>query len=93
MLKAPKVCLNCEGMKDFVMNLQEEIQRLANITNDLKRQVKDCGGVPEIPDHLKPDRNYLGPDGKTYLPAFKNSCPDCKTFKQNERPNSAGKLR
>ena len=32
-----KECRSCEGMKDFVVNLQEEIKRLAAITNDLQR--------------------------------------------------------
>ena len=80
-------------MKDFVINLQEEVKRLASITNDLKKQLVQCGGTPEIPDHLKPGRLYLGPDGKTYLPAFKNCCPTCKTFKQTTRPTSAGRIR
>ena len=91
-LKA-KVCLNCEGMKDFVSNLQEEIKRLGSITDDLSRQLIDCGGTPEVPDHLRPDRQFLGPDGKTHLPAFKNICPTCKTFKQTQRPTSAGRIR
>lgn len=29
-----KECRSCEGMKDFVVNLQEEIKRLASITSD-----------------------------------------------------------
>ena len=77
-----KQCQSCEGMKDFVTNLQEEIKRLASITDNLKRQVIDCGGEPEIPHHLRHDKKYLGQDGKTYLPAFKNVCPACRTFKQ-----------
>ena len=88
-----KECRSCEGMKDFVVNLQEEIKRLAAITNDLQRQLVECGGTPETPDHLRPDRTYLGPDGKTYLPAFKNICPSCKTFKTTQRPTSAGRIR
>lgn len=88
-----KECVGCEGMKDFVTNLQEEIKRLATITDDLKRQVIDCGGTPEILDHLRADKKYRGPDGKTYLPAFKNICPCCKTFKQTARPTSAGRIR
>ena len=80
-------------MKNFVVNLQEEVKRLADLTNDLKRQLVECGGTPEVPSHLRPDRNFLGPDGKTYMPPFKNSCPSCKTFKQTQRPTSAGRIR
>ena len=80
-VKKEVICLNCEGMQDFVSNLQEEIKRLENITNNLQKQVEECGGTPEVPDHLRSDRPYRGPDGKTYLPAFKNICPSCKTFK------------
>jgi len=88
-----KVCQNCEGMKNFVVSLQEEIKRLASITGDLQRQLVECGGTPLIPDHLKANKNFLGPDGKTYLPGFKNVCPGCKIFKQTERPTSAGRIR
>ena len=87
------MCQNCEGMKSFVVSLQEEIKRLADITGDLQRQLTECGGTPVIPDHLRPNKMFLGPDGKTYLPAFKNICPGCKTFKQTERPTSAGRIR
>ena len=80
-------------MEDFVSNLQEEIKRLETLTNNLQRQVVDCGGTPEVPDHLRSGRTYLAPDGKTYLPAFKNVCPGCKTFKQTTRPTSAGRIR
>ena len=80
-------------MQDFVTNLQEEIKRLQTITNTLQKQVVDCGGTPEIPDHLRSDRPYRGPAGKTYLPAFKNICPSCQTFKQMTRPTSAGRIR
>ena len=30
-----KACMTCEGMKDFVSNLQNEIKRLKTITEDL----------------------------------------------------------
>ena len=30
-----KSCMSCEGMKDFVSNLQNEIKRLKTITEDL----------------------------------------------------------
>ena len=53
----------------------------------------ECGGTPDMPDNLRPDRKFLGPDGKTYLPPFKNQCPSCKTFKQTQRPTSAGRIR
>lgn len=32
---AKKTCISCDGMKDFVSNLQEEISRLNNLTADL----------------------------------------------------------
>ena len=40
-------------MKDFVVNLQQEIKRLKGITNDLQGQIRAAGGEPEIPDHLR----------------------------------------
>ena len=56
--------------------------------------MRAAGSDPEIPDHLQPGRNkQLAPDGKSYLPPFKNICPACTTFKATQRPTSAGRVR
>ena len=81
-------------MKDFVVNLQQEIKRLKGITNDLQVQIRTAGGEPEIPDHLRVGKfKQLAPDGKTFLPTFKNICPACTTYKATQRPTSAGRVR
>ena len=88
-----KLCQSCEVAKDFIANLQNEIQRLKNVTDDLHKQIVQAGGTPEIPEHLKPGFKQLAPDGKTYLPPFKNICPGCSNFKTTQRPGSAGRIR
>ena len=79
-------------MKDFVVNLQQEIKRLKNITDDLQGQLKAVGEEPDIPDHLRPGKKTIAMDG-SLLPPFKNSCPACTTFKATQRPTSAGRVR
>lgn len=65
-------------MKDFIKNLQDEVKRLQNLTNDLNMQL--------IMNGIKPEEQVQIGD-KTQK--FQNICPQCANNKNMQRPQSA----
>lgn len=66
-------CRTCEGMRDFVSQLQGEIRRLQFVTKDLTMQLVKAGGTPD----------------QFMFSKFQNVCPACTKLKQQQRPGSA----
>jgi len=44
-----KRCLDCDQMQEFILNLQKEVKRLQNYSNDLNMHIILQGGTPKEP--------------------------------------------
>ncbi|CDW71442.1 UNKNOWN [Stylonychia lemnae] len=84
--ESKKKCLNCTSMEDFIKNLQQEIKRLQNLTNDLQMQLIMNGINPQM--NAAPFGGQAGEQKQ-----FQNICPLCTNQKHHQRPNTATRLR